>query len=70
MEKTGPETKANYFRGTSRDNWKTGLSTYNEVLFSEVYQGIDLTMKVYGNSIEKIFTVKPGAESGQNKSQA
>lgn len=53
-------TKVSYFTGNDPKNWRTGLPTYNEVSFGEVYEGIGLTLRAYGSNVEKIFTVEPG----------
>src|SRR3972149_3928885 len=37
------------------------MSTYEVVDMGEVYEGIDLRLKAYGNNVEKLFTVKPDA---------
>jgi hypothetical protein len=58
------ETKVNYFIGNDPAKWKTNLTTYEVVSLGEVYQGIDLRLKAYGKNVEKIFTVKPGADPG------
>ena len=55
-------TNVNYFLGNDPGNWRSDLSTYNSVSFGQVYEGIDLYLKAYGNNVEKIFTVQPGAE--------
>jgi hypothetical protein len=57
------ETKVNYFMGNDKNKWKTNITTHNEVSLGEVYKGIDLKLKAYGKNVEKIFTVKPGAEA-------
>ncbi len=54
--------KINYFTGNDRNNWKTGISTYNTVSLGEIYTGIDLSLKAYGDNVEKIFTLQPGAD--------
>jgi hypothetical protein len=56
-------TKVNYFIGNDRSKWKSNISTYNGISLGEVYPGIELNLKSYGNNVEKIFTVKPGAEA-------
>jgi hypothetical protein len=61
------ETKVNYFIGNEQSKWKTNLTTYEVVSLGEVYQGIDLRLKAYGKNVEKIFTVKPGADPGAIK---
>ncbi|MDR4508193.1 MAG: SBBP repeat-containing protein [Candidatus Brocadiaceae bacterium] len=61
------ETKANYFRGSDPSQWKTNISMYNMVTLREVYEGIDLRLKAYGNTVEKLFYVKSGADPNQIK---
>ena len=56
------ETKVNYFIGNDSKKWRTNLPTYNVVSLGEVSPGIDLSLKAYGKNIEKIFTVRPGAD--------
>jgi len=53
------ETKVNYFIGNKKD-WKSNISSYNEVSLGEVYKNIELKLKAYGNNVEKLFVVKPG----------
>ena len=43
------------------------MSTYEVVDMGEVYEGIDLKLKAYGNNVEKLFCVKPGANPEQIK---
>ena len=58
-------TKVNYFKGKDPSKWKTNISTYEMVSLGEVYEGIELKLKAYGNNVEKLFCVKPGAYPGQ-----
>ena len=60
-------TKVSYFKGNDPAKWKNDISTYDLVDLGEVYKGIDLKLKAYGNNVEKLFTVKPGADAGQIK---
>jgi hypothetical protein len=55
-------TKVNSFVGNDRNKWKTNIATYGSVSLGEVYEGITLSLKAYGNTVEKIFTVSPGAD--------
>jgi hypothetical protein len=55
-------TKVNYFVGNDPGKWKTSIPTYNAVSLGDVYKGIQLSLKAHGNTIEKIFTVRPGAD--------
>ena len=57
----------NYFKGNDPSKWKTNISTYEVVTLGEVYKGIELKLKAYGNNVEKLFYVKPGANPDQIK---
>jgi hypothetical protein len=61
------ETKVNYFIGNDKSKWKTDITTHNEVSLGEIYEGIELRLKAYGKNVEKIFTVKPGADASTIK---
>ncbi|MDY6834861.1 MAG: hypothetical protein SVY53_08715 [Chloroflexota bacterium] len=53
-------TGVSYFVGNDPQNWDTDIPTYNSVLFSEVIEGVSVSLKAYGNNIEKVFIVQPG----------
>ena len=70
QEITGNEkavTKVNYFKGKDPEKWKTDVSTYDFVNLGEIYKGIELKLKAYGNNVEKLFCVKPDANPSQIK---
>ena len=54
--------RANYFIGNDPSKWVRGVETYSRVLYSGVYDGIDLVF--YGNDsrLEYDFNVAPGAD--------
>src|SRR3990167_6897815 len=60
-------TKVNYFKGNDPSKWKTNISTYDSVNLGEIYDGIELKLRAYGNNVEKLFCVKPGADAEQIK---
>jgi len=60
-------TKVSYFKGKDPSKWKTNISTYDVVSLGEVYDGIELKLKAYGNNVEKLFCVKPDANPEQIK---
>ncbi|MBE7546859.1 MAG: hypothetical protein HS127_06920 [Planctomycetia bacterium] len=67
-EITGNEkavTKVSYFKGNDTSQWKTNISAYDVVSLGEVYDGIELKLKAYGNNVEKLFCVKPDANPDQ-----
>lgn len=52
------ETTVNYFVG-DKNNWKTNIQTWKEISMGEVYNNIELKLNIYGNNVEKIFTIYP-----------
>jgi hypothetical protein len=52
----------NYFIGRDAAQWRTGIPTYSDVVYSGVYPGIDL--HYYGNhrQLEYDFVLNPGAD--------
>ncbi|HEX3083747.1 MAG TPA: PQQ-dependent sugar dehydrogenase, partial [Pyrinomonadaceae bacterium] len=52
----------NYLLGNDPKNWHTGVPTFQKVLYTDLYAGIDLTF--YGNQseFEYDFIVHPGAD--------
>lgn len=54
-------TKVSYFKGKDASKWKTKIPTYNVVTLGEVYDGVELRLRAYGNTVEKLFYVEPDA---------
>jgi hypothetical protein len=54
----------NYFLGNDPRKWRTGIPTYRQVVYRQLYPGIDLIF--YGNQrqVEYDFVVAPGADPG------
>lgn len=57
-------TKVNYFKGKMRI---TNISTYNYVNLGEIWKGVEVKIRAYGDKIEKIFYIKPGVKVEQIK---
>ena len=55
------QARVSYFRGKDRRRWVSGLSTYHYVSLGEVWKGIRLKVRAYGDNVEKLFYVAPGA---------
>ncbi|MFZ1640435.1 MAG: Calx-beta domain-containing protein [Candidatus Contendobacter sp.] len=54
------EARVNYFKG-SKEQWKTGVPTYEEVVYSELWPGVDLVYRGTGGQMKSTFHVQPGA---------
>ena len=54
--------KSNYFRGSDRVKWRTGVSQFGKVKFSNVYDGIDLVYYGSLGRLEYDFIVSPGVD--------
>ena len=55
-------TKVSYFLGNQPDRWRSNIPTYEVVSMGDIYTNIELTLKAYGNNVEKLFHVRPGAD--------
>jgi Beta-propeller repeat len=53
---------ANYFIGSDPSQWHTGIPTYAEVRYQDVYPGIDLVYYGHQGQLENDFIVAPGAD--------
>ena len=53
--------KISYFTGPESE-WRTGLATYGEVAYPELWPGIDLVYSGRVNRLKYHFLVKPGAD--------
>src|SRR5690606_10134035 len=63
LEGLSPQTTtSNYFTGSPRKEWKTEVTHFEKVHYSDVYPGIDVVY--YGNqdTFEYDFVVAPGAD--------
>lgn len=58
-------TQVSTFIGNDPARWRSNLPTYTQVNMGEVYPGIGVTLRVVGNTVEKIFDVQPGASPDQ-----
>lgn len=59
-EITGEEksiTQVNVFKGNDPLKWRNNISTFGLVNLGEVFKGINIKLKAYGNNIEKLFFV-------------
>jgi PKD repeat protein len=55
-------SQVSQFKGKDPGKWRTGILAYNLVSLGDVYEGISFSLKAYGNNVEKLFTVRSGAD--------
>jgi len=63
------EEKYNYYLGSDQSRWSEGCNAYDELLFENVYEGIDLKIYGKGESIKYDWIVEKGANPAQIKIQ-
>jgi hypothetical protein len=56
--------KINYFIG-GKDNWHSNIPTVEEVIYHDLYPGVNLNCFFEGANIRYRYTVKPGADPGR-----
>jgi hypothetical protein len=62
VEKTG--AVISYFKGNPK-NWRTGLSTYSQIVYPDLWPGIDLVYSGTVNRLKYELIVHPGADPSQ-----
>jgi len=53
--------RVNFLTGSIPDAWRTELPMYNEIVYRELYPGIDLAYRASGAELKSEFHVRPGA---------
>ena len=59
------QSQTNYLLGNDPARWRTHVSNYTKVVYSNLYPGIDAVFYGNGNHLEHDFIVKPGADYRQ-----
>ncbi len=54
-------TKVTYITRNDPAKSKKNISTYNTISLGELYSGIEVKLRAYGSTIEKLFYIKPKA---------
>lgn len=54
--------KANFFFGRDPARWRSDTHAFESVEWRSIYSGIDLSVRAYGQNIEKVIALSPGAE--------
>lgn len=55
----------NYFIGNDPKKWVKDVHAYSQVIYRDVWKGIDLKLYGKGSNIEQEFVVHPGADTSQ-----
>jgi hypothetical protein len=55
----------NYFIGNDPAKWRTDVRAYSELLYHDVWPGIDFRLAASGSDLEQEFVVRPGADLGK-----
>jgi hypothetical protein len=55
----------NYFLGNDTCRWASNVLAFNEIVYQEIYLGIDLKISSLGQNLKYDFVVKPGADPHQ-----
>ena len=53
-----------YLRGADPAGWRTGVATYGQVTYHDLYPGVDLVYDGTGGRLEYSFVVAAGADAG------
>ncbi len=59
--------KSNYFYGRDCSKWQKNISSFQEIIYQNIYDGIDLVYRNNGTNIEYDFEVSVGANPAQIK---
>jgi protocatechuate 3,4-dioxygenase beta subunit len=54
----------NYYLGNDPARWRTGVRAYGEVMYREVWRGVDLRLYGNGRHLEQEFVIRPGGDPG------
>jgi hypothetical protein len=55
----------NYYVGTDRSRWYSGVPTFARVHYKDVYPGVDLVFYAENDKLEFDFQIAPGSDPGQ-----
>jgi gliding motility-associated-like protein len=58
-------TKHNYFLGNNPNQWATNVALYHQIVYKQLYAGIDLQVIEKGLHIKHNFMVAPNADANQ-----
>jgi hypothetical protein len=59
---TQSPTMVSIYKGKNPSNWQKNIKTYSSLDVGEIYKGVNLELKAYGNTVEKIFQISAGTQ--------
>jgi len=54
--------RSNYFIGNDPSGWRTGVRSYREIVYGDLYDGIDLSYSTQDGRLKYEFILDPGAD--------
>lgn len=54
-------TRVSYFKGKHPAQWWSDVTTYQRIALGEVYEGVHIEIQAHGNTVEKLFQLRPGS---------
>lgn len=64
---TRTDTNVSYFTGSNKAAWKTGLTTYRDISFQNLYRGISVQFIARGSSIEDVYSIDRPSDTSRIK---
>jgi len=55
-------TRSHFFLGDDPAMWRTNIRSYREVVYKDLYDGIDLVYRLLPDGLKSDFLVRPGAD--------
>ena len=57
--------RSNYFLGSDPAGWRTDVTHYGQVVYRELYDGVDVAYRIGAEGLKYDITVRPGADPGR-----
>jgi len=57
--------RVNYFIGNDPEKWRTNIPTYGEIIYRDLYPGVDLVYAGRAGELKYSLVVRPGADVGR-----
>ena len=54
---TQSPTMVSFYKGKNPSNWQKNIKTYSSINVGQIYKGVKLELKAFGNTVEKVFQI-------------